>query len=126
MNDDTQVEELIEMVKNDLYVIDLVFKYRLWESSDFDEFEMEDDLRSIHGESFELVGEDHPLMKHGYGAVMDYLRAQDSGDVPPDGDYKAHNTRYLNVLRRSMYGEERMQQMAKEDAERAATAAERA
>lgn len=64
MNDGLQVEQLIEMAKDDLNVIPVYFKYRLWETADYDEFELEDEMAKAFGESATVMDHDHEIFKH--------------------------------------------------------------
>jgi hypothetical protein len=58
LNDGFQVEEMIEHAKDDLNVIPIYFKYRLWETADYDEFELEDEMQKAFGPQTRVVGKE--------------------------------------------------------------------
>ncbi|KAA0162622.1 hypothetical protein FNF31_03150 [Cafeteria roenbergensis] len=132
LNEGFQVEELIEMAKNDIECVSVYFKYRMWETSDFDDFEMDNDLEKVFGDSVKWFDKDMEpeAFNHALHHVNDHLRAEARGEVPSEEALTAHQERYLHVFRLGMFGEEKTVAMAKEDAkivaERTAREAEKA
>lgn len=46
------------MAKNDIECVSVYFKYRMWETSDFDDFEMDNDLERVFGDSVKWFDKD--------------------------------------------------------------------
>ena len=109
---------MIEMAKDDLQVIPVYFKYRLWETADYDDFELEDEMQRAFGESTRVVGNDDEGFRHGLHTVDEELKDEPRGGEPSEEDASTHRQRYLNLLRLGLYGEDRMKAMAEEDAKR--------